>query len=131
MYDTYLEMIQVDDAEDGIRIGFLPIHFDSGTHMIFLQKDIHNITQIDKLCVSGEELSKKSLQGVIVDLLGIEKVEIDVDNILYRQVQMGVRSTCFSCRHQVLVLVRDITGAASLSDSDPEPSVVFLFMVYA
>lgn len=85
MYDTYLEMIQVDDAENGIRIGFLPIHFDSGTHMIFLQKDIHNITQVDKLCVSGEELSKKSLQGVIVDLLGIEKVEIDVDNILYRQ----------------------------------------------
>lgn len=95
-------MIQIDDAEDSIGIGFLTIHFDSGPHMIFLQKDVHNITQIDQLCVSGKQLSKKSLQGVIVDLLGIEKVKVDIDNILYSN---GVRSACLPCRHQVLVLV--------------------------
>lgn len=86
-------MIQIDDAEDSIRIGFLAIHFDSGAHMIFLQKDIHNITQVDKLCVSGKQLSKKSLQGVVVDLLGIEKVKVDIDDILYSN---GVQVSLFA-----------------------------------
>lgn len=74
----------VQHGQEGVRVALDPIGLDRGPDEGLTEDQVGQVVEVEVLGVQLEELPEKPLYGEVVDWPGIEELEVDVDEVLFR-----------------------------------------------